>query len=65
MRQPFQTEDKVFSLKQSERNAGRFGDRTASGVYYSGVLKHSSKCLGFTATSSGAIDGRGSPKRTK
>ncbi len=29
-----QTGDKVFGLRQRKRNDGRFGDRTASGVYF-------------------------------
>ena len=32
-RRGFQTEDKVFSLSQSERNDGGFGDLAARGVY--------------------------------
>ena len=32
MGEPLQAEDKVFSLSQSERNAGRFGDLAAVGV---------------------------------
>ncbi len=49
---PRQPEDKVFRLRQSKRNAGRFVDLAASGVY-TGVLKKSLDFLGFTGTSSG------------
>jgi len=31
--QSAETEDKVFSLRQRKRNAGRFGDLAARGVY--------------------------------
>ena len=68
---PRQTEDKVFSLRQSKRNAGRYGvnpqkplcgfrgtparDLIAIGVY-TGVLKKSLDFLGFTGTSSDESD---------